>query len=435
MSEDGAVQDPRSGRAMGARELEAAHEIAQAFLAANQPIEVYRLALARVTPMVRADFAAVFLRDDRDQGLLRPVCLQGWPQASARYLGRMRIRVGSGPTGRAVADNSAVEVPDIFGDDTLRDWHEPARELGFAAMITVPLATPTAVNGALSFYFVTPHDFPDDERSLLRLISEQLAATTTRAAVLDGLRIENERLRRDSEHLAATLRQAETAAKRHDTLLARVVGNVLGTLDPADRPEGAAGPGEPNGRDGAGAEKPRNPDAPAAIEVLGDLADLLDLRLGRARPESAPADALRIAREAVARAGAQPPLVEFTVDAGDAIVALTTDGRRVVHVLEIMLRDAFRRTARGSIVLRVRLIEEPDGRRVEWTVTSKGMGIDPGGNGVRAADRSANAWLTDELAAETAAALGGTLTEDRDPEAGWSRRLRLPLRGDRPPAD
>lgn len=404
MNDEEAVPEPQSGRALGTRELEAAHEIAQAFLAATQPIEVYRLALARVTPMVRAHFAAVFLRDERHADLLRPVCLHGWPQASARYLGQMRIRVGLGPTGRTVEENTPVEVSDVFADDTLHDWHEPARELGFASMITLPLATQTSVNGAVSFYYSEPHEFSEEERSLLRLISEQLAATTTRARVLDELRIENERLRRDGEHLAATIREAEIDTKRHDRMMAEVIDELSRSVEQTD----AAG-------------------------LISDLGELLDLRLGRAKIDASPGDGLRLARLAAERAGAPQPGAEFTIDEGEAIVPLTTDSARVVRVLTGMLKDAFRRTVRGRIVLAVRAVEDESGPWVEWTVTARGMGIDAGGGSAsKAADHGGSDRLGEILATTTTEALGGSLDTETGPENGWSQRLRLPLRSEQP---
>ena len=86
------------------RELDVAREVASAFLTASTPVEVYRLALARVTPLVRASFSSVFERDPADPTLLKLSCANSWPQSSARYLGQLRLRLGRGPTGRAVAE-------------------------------------------------------------------------------------------------------------------------------------------------------------------------------------------------------------------------------------------------------------------------------------------------------------------------------------------
>lgn len=158
-----------------------AREIADSLLTARSPLEVYRLALARLTPRVGASFASVFLRDAEDPRLLRLACAQNWPQSSARFLSEMRIREGRGPTGRSVLEGESIEVVDVFADDSLEDWWEPARELGFVSMTAHPLMAEGKVFGALSFYFSDEQRFDDAARILLRIVAHQLASTATRA--------------------------------------------------------------------------------------------------------------------------------------------------------------------------------------------------------------------------------------------------------------
>src|SRR5690606_11526892 len=113
-SDGPSTEKPPTAARLRQRELDVAREIAHAFLTANTAVEVYRLALARLTPLVQASFGSVFLRDAREPSLLRLACAQNWPQASARFLGQLRIRVGRGPTGEAVERHTAVEVRDLF---------------------------------------------------------------------------------------------------------------------------------------------------------------------------------------------------------------------------------------------------------------------------------------------------------------------------------
>jgi GAF domain-containing protein len=169
-------------------ESEVARELAQALMTDRAPLELYRLALARVTPLVGASFASVFLRDPDDPRLLRLACAQNWPQASARFLSDLRIREGRGPTGRAVSEGASVEVEDVFGDPDLSDWWEPARELGFVSMTAHPLAAEDRVFGALSFYFAERQQFDDRARTLLRIVAHQLAATAERAHLVVDVR-------------------------------------------------------------------------------------------------------------------------------------------------------------------------------------------------------------------------------------------------------
>lgn len=164
-------------------ELEVAREIADCFLTAATPVEVYRLALVRVTPLVDASFASVFLRDATDPRLLRLVCAHNWPQSAARFLGEMRIMEGRGPTGRALGSGQAVEVADVFASMEMEEWWEPARELGFTSMISLPLQTGGEAFGAVSFYFRAERSFSDEERALLGVVAHQLAATAERARV------------------------------------------------------------------------------------------------------------------------------------------------------------------------------------------------------------------------------------------------------------
>lgn len=157
-------------------ELEAASRAAS-----RKPIEILRYALSRTAPLLGADFGSVFLRDPDDPALLKLVCAHNWPQASARYLGEMRIRVGRGPTGRAVEEGVVVEVPDLFGNIAYHEWWKPARELGFASLISVPLRVRGEIAGAVSFYFRQPHEVDPADRRLVEAVTEALGAAVDRA--------------------------------------------------------------------------------------------------------------------------------------------------------------------------------------------------------------------------------------------------------------
>lgn len=208
------------------RELAVAREIAESFLTASSPLEVYRRALARVTPLVGADFASVFLRDDDDPRLLRLACAQNWPQASARFLGELRVREGRGPTGQAVSRGQPVEVPDVFAGESLDAWEEPARELGFVSMTCHPLAVGGRVLGALSFYYRERQRFDDDDRALLAVVAHQLASTAERA------------------HLAGRLRSGSLRIEQEAESVRREIGRAGDALDRAKRNGEGRGDGE-----------------------------------------------------------------------------------------------------------------------------------------------------------------------------------------------
>jgi GAF domain-containing protein len=409
------VREPSEGGA-GQRELEAVHEIAQAFLAANHPVEVYRLALARLTPMVRSDFAAVFVRDEAEPDMLKPVCAQGWPQSSAKYLGHLRIRVGLGPTGRAVAENASVEVENVFGDAQLADWWEIAKELGFASLMTLPLATAQGVNGAVSFYFAEPRRFNDEERSLLRRISEQLAATTTRARAAEEARLELDQLRREKDVLEKALRHRSDQAKSHDRLILGVCNEIRSGLNTLKKHSRSGDLPDSNGAELLlyGAQR-----------TLEDLATLLELRLNQTRLHTAAEDAVRLARQALETAGDGPAGVTTRVDATESIIPVMTDGPRVTRILASLLGVAYRRTTRGDIVLEISQAHDDRGGSVYWTIAARGIGLDTSrvGNGT-----GEHEDLDAAIARELTRVLGGEVTFDSIPLSGSVYRLRLPAR-------
>ena len=172
------------------RELVAVREIVHAFLRADRPEDVFQFALERVSPVVGASFASVYLVDGASE-LMRLVAASNWPAKYRPWLGEIRVRVGFGPSGEAASERRIIEVPDVFSDPDLEDWHEVARELGFRAIVALPLQTAQRVLGTVTFYFSDPGGFTAEKRGLLRIVADQMAATAEKAELLDEMRRTN----------------------------------------------------------------------------------------------------------------------------------------------------------------------------------------------------------------------------------------------------
>jgi signal transduction histidine kinase len=359
------------------RELEVAREIANAFLTAGTPVEVYRLALARVTPLVRASFSSVFERDPDDPRLLKLTCANNWPQSSARYLGQLRLRVGRGPTGGAVARGEPIEVEDVFADRRLEEWHEPARELGFVSLISLPLATGEEATGALTFYFDEAHRFDDDERHLLKLIADQLAVASARVAALQMERRELEELRNENALLRQRLGANAEAKRLGDEFLANIshelrtpLTSILGYANLLT--DGQAGE-MPDAQRNTVLRIERS--AHVLLHLINDLLALSQVKLGRAAVTIAPDDAIHLARLALDAAGSAQPGVRVTLDAEADRIPIMTDGEKVVKILENLLSNAYKFTERGTVTLRVREASDDGVPAVEWVVADTGIGI------------------------------------------------------------
>ena len=420
-------------------ELEVAREIIDAFLTSSNAVEVYRLALARLTPLVQASFASIFLRDPADPTLLKLVCAQNWPQSSARFLSQLRIREGRGPTGAAVAEKRAISVNDVFSDQSLREWWEPARELGFVSLITLPLLHEDDAVGALSFYFAAPREFGEDELHLLRLIADQLAAVVRRTHLLESVKQEVQQLRIEKNALEQRMQEAEDAKRLKDEFLANMshelrtpLTSIIGYADLLL--DGQAGPLEPRQK-----TLVSRVDASAAVllHLINDLLELSQLKLGRAQVVSQPADAVLLVKRAAELAGEPQPRVEFKIVQSAERIEIVTDTDKVVKVLENLLSNAYKFTSSGSVTASVRQMMRNGRPHIEWSVADTGIGI-------RTEDR---AHIFDEfrqvdgsstrlyggtglglaLCLRIAELLGGDISVQSDPGKGSTFRLTLPV--------
>jgi signal transduction histidine kinase len=436
------------------RELRVAGEIAQAFLTAERPNEVYRLALERVAPLVGASFGCIFLRDG-ESDLLRIVTAYNWPQRYASYLGSMRVRVGNGPTGRAVLESELVDVADVFADPELEDWWDSARELGFKSSISLPLSFHDEPVGALTFYFRDPGAFRDADRGLLRLVAAQLAATAEKAHLIDDLQRVNERLREQNLDLAARYREAEEAKRLKNEFLANVSHELRTPLTAILGytyllKEGISGP---LGEEQTTSVQKIEDAGGQLLNLIDGLLDLTNLKLGNVTADPELCDAVELARAVLERAPDPAPGVTIAFDGPGRRVPIHTDRGLAERVLKSLLSNAVKFTREGEITVRVRERRpEPGdaaifdrGPDVVWEVIDTGIGIDEANHELifdefRQADGSATrrfggAGLGLSVARGLARRLGGDVSVESRLDAGATFVFVLPSSVTRAVAD
>ncbi len=221
-------------------ELLAIREIAHAFLVADRPGDVYQFALDRVTPILGASFSLV-MQLGHEGELLRPVAQHEWPARHRPWIGALRVRVGDGPSGMAVAEQRLVEVPDLFADPGLESWYAVAEELGFRSIIASPLVGVDGATGAVAFYFSDPAIITDEQRDLVRLVADQMAATADKAARIDALRRSNAALAEANEELEREARDSDASRRDRDRFLTALMTRLRHTLDATTDEESSDG--------------------------------------------------------------------------------------------------------------------------------------------------------------------------------------------------
>lgn len=185
-------------------------DLIHSHLRADRAEEAYQFALDRTCPEVGAALGSVFVLDGASE-LMHLAAAHAWPERWRPWLSEMRVRIGFGPSGEAVAERRLIEVPDVFADAGLEDWQEVAGELRFRSLVAVPLVSPDTVLGAVTFYFGEAGTRSPRVRELLRAVADILAAMT-----------EKDLLRTRARHAEAALESIMESGVQHTGQPARI---------------------------------------------------------------------------------------------------------------------------------------------------------------------------------------------------------------------
>jgi signal transduction histidine kinase len=424
------------------RELMAVREVIHAFLTADRPEQVYQFALDRVSPLVGATFASVYLVDGASE-LMRLGAAFNWPERFRPWLGEARVRLGFGPSGEAASERRTIEVPDVFADDDLEDWQEVASELGFRALIALPLQTGTRVLGAVTFYFADAESFSSEKRGLLRIVADQMAATAEKALLIDELRRSNAALVEANEELERQYAAVLQARRLKDEFLANVshelrtpLTAVLGYISIMQ--EGISGPLTDGQRTDLTHVKRASE---RLLDLIESLIELTTLKRGELDVFVEEIDPRKLLREAVASVAAPAPAVTIRVDEPTTVLpTIWSDRKKILRILVSLLGNAVKFTDRGEIVVGVSLAND----RLVYRVQDSGIGIAPeiqqfvfdefrqgDGSPTR---RYGGSGLGLALARRLAQLLGGTIEMRSTLGAGSTFTIELPLEYEAPVA-
>jgi signal transduction histidine kinase len=422
------------GTDSGLRELIAIREIVHAFLTADRPEEVFQFALDRVSPLVGASFACVYLVDGASE-LMRLAAVHNWPERYAPFLGEMRVRLGFGPSGEAASERRVIEVPDVFADPSLDDWAEVAHELGFRAIVALPLQTGDGVLGAVAFYFEAAGAISAETRSLLRMVADQMAATAQKARLIEDLRRANGALLETNAELERQYVALLDARRVKDEFLQNIshelrtpLTAVMGYL--ALMEEGLAGP--------VTAEQLRTltqvkGSSQQLLDLIGDLLELTTLKRGGLEIVPTAFDVREPLHEAVSSTRGRPEQVALRVMEPETAVIMVSDRRKIAKMLVALLSNAYKFTAQGEVKLSVEVKQD----RAVYRVQDTGIGIPEemralvfeefrqvDGSSTR---RYGGSGLGLSLAQRLARLLGGQIYVDSAVGEGSTFRVELPL--------
>jgi signal transduction histidine kinase len=353
----------------------ALREIAHAFLTVERPEDVYRLAVERISPLVGATFACVYLIDDSSE-VMRLAASYNWPERYAKFLDQMRVRLGAGPSGKAAAERRPIEVLDVFADPSLDDWREVANELGFRSFVALPLQTSTSTVGAITFYFSSPKSIGTTEsRHLLRTVADQMAATAEKARMIDDLRRANTALSASNAQLEKQYADVVEAKRVKDEFLANIshelrtpLTAVIGYISLMQ--EGLAGPVTDEQQNTLTAVKESSEQL---LTLIADLLELTALKRSGVEISLVELDPRAPMKDALDAAKGLRDGVALTIDEPHIVPMMTSDRRTIAKSLKAIVENAFKFTKSGSVHVSVQVAAD----RVIYTVKDTGVGIPP----------------------------------------------------------
>jgi signal transduction histidine kinase len=355
------------------RELVAVREIVHAFLTAERPEDVYRLALERVTTIVGASFASVYLVDD-DGESMRLAASHNWPARWAPWLDRMRVRMGSGPSGEAAQSGRPVEVPDVFADESLADWQEVATELQVRSIIALPLLTADRTLGAVTFYFDDAGAFGPNQLGLLRVVADHLAATAERASLMAQLQTTNAALTESHAALERQYTEVIEARRVKDEFLANISHELRTPLTAVMgysqiMLEGISGPLTDEQRGDLAQVRSASD---RLLALIDDLLELTTLKRGAIAAELMEFDPREPLKDALRIAGDAPTGVALDVEMPNGpLPRMRSDRRKVVKILTGLLNNAYKFTTHGDVSASASVANDV----VTYSVRDTGMGI------------------------------------------------------------
>jgi signal transduction histidine kinase len=417
------------------RELVAIREIVHAFLTADRPEDVFQFALDRVSPLVGATFASVYLIDGASE-LMRLAAAYNWPERYRVWLGEMRVRLGFGPSGEAASERRAIEIPDVYADDELEDWQEIASELGFRALVALPLQSGNRVLGTVTFYFADTAAFTPEKKGLLRIVADQMAATAEKASFIEQLRRSNAALVETNAELERQYISSVEARRVKDEFLANIshelrtpLTAVLGYISILQ--EELSGPLTDRQRnDLAGVKR----SSERLLELIENLLELTTLKRGGLEVQLSEFDPREVIQDAIAGAPTLPEGVRLEVQTPDGTLPqAVTDRKKIAKVVISLLSNAYKFTAGGTVTISLAIA---DGDMV-LSVADTGIGIPADAlemvfEEFRQVDGSATrkyggSGLGLALARRLARLLGGDIDVVSTPGAGATFTVRVPL--------
>jgi PAS domain S-box-containing protein len=190
--------------------------------------ELLSVAVAEAARLLEADGAMIYLLDP-ESGILRFAHDAGIRSERGRERIRsIRLPVGVGLFGRAVAERAVVVTADYLADPAFQHAEDPdevVREIGIRSMVVAPMVAGGEVFGALGTFSSRTDAFDAAQIGLVRALADHAAIAITNAELIDQLARSRGELARtaDAERTLREIAGRVSAMRNEDEILQSVI--------------------------------------------------------------------------------------------------------------------------------------------------------------------------------------------------------------------
>jgi signal transduction histidine kinase len=331
---------------------------------------VLREALDKVVSIMKFDAAWAYMMDEKEQQL-RLEAYKGLSDSTAEILAAQSTKTAIAKTvasnGRRLAfetDPWRERGPAVLSSNRLQSR-------GYRGSIAVPIKSRDKVIGVLYAVNWQSRRYSADDLGLIESVAQEIGVAVENAKLFAEIKKQSTELEKINHELrAATQAKSEfIAAMSHElrTPLNIMIGNADVTHDGIF--------GEVNDEQKSAMRKiARN--GRVLLKMINDLLKLSRLEVKRVLLEPSHVDiaeVLQNARDQIAQLNRDHHLeIGWHVD--DGLPRLFTDGVKFEEILHNLIDNAFKFTKSGRIDVSAR--NQPECRRVEFSVTDTGIGID-----------------------------------------------------------
>ena len=152
------------------RQLEALSEISEAITSDTYLDDILRLIVVVTAKVMDSNICSLMLLNEET----RKLEIRATQVVSETYLRKAPVRIGEGVSGRAAFENRPIDVLDVKKDETYVN-KEVALKENLCSLLSTPMSVRGKVIGVINCYTSTPHEFSDEEKTILVTVANQAA--------------------------------------------------------------------------------------------------------------------------------------------------------------------------------------------------------------------------------------------------------------------